>query len=179
MGRKKMHKNWWFGSSVALAVGLSVGGCSKQSEPQEPTASASVQAGDTSASVEVETQEGPDRNLFEKAWDAVAEAGDDAQDVGEWTVEKAQDGAVVAWRKTKDVAHEVDDQTRDAALLTRVKARLAAAENADATDIDVNVKDGVVVLKGKVDSKQEAQAAVQAAAGTRGVERVVSYLSLG
>ena len=64
----------------------------------------------------------------------------------------------------------------DAAVLSSVTGRLAADNEVDAHQIDVDVKDGVVTLSGRVDSTYEAARATRIAAGTSGVQEVISRL---
>lgn len=62
----------------------------------------------------------------------------------------------------------------DAWVLTKVKTQFAASTTVDATDINVDVRDGVVWLKGTVGSVQEQREAVRLAQATQGVQRVDS-----
>ena len=90
---------------------------------------------------------------------------------------KEKDGAVTAWRETERVAGSADETLTDAAVLAAVKARMIANRDVTANQIDVDVKDRVVTLRGRVDGMNEAQLAVRLALDTRGVDRVISYLT--
>jgi hypothetical protein len=149
----------------ALALGA---GCSKQNPPTTPT-TAEVQTGATYEAPE-------DESVFNKAWDSITDGAEDVADAGEWTLEKAEDGATVAWRKTKDVAGKVGQETGDTAVLSAVKSRFTAA-GLSITDIDVDVDEGEVELNGQVGSRADAARAVRIALETRGVDRVTSRLT--
>lgn len=66
----------------------------------------------------------------------------------------------------------------DSWITTKVKADLLATEDVSGTDINVDTKDGVVTLTGRVKSKAEADKAVSVARGIKGVARVESQLSV-
>lgn len=66
----------------------------------------------------------------------------------------------------------------DKALVVKVKEALAENPVADATEIDVEVKNGVVSLGGFVESDAERRAAGTAASGVNGVVRVVNNLGV-
>jgi osmotically-inducible protein OsmY len=110
------------------------------------------------------------KDLTERTWDQAAKEA-------EYMVETAADGAVVAYRETQRVAGHADEALSDAAILASVKIRLIGDPDVSATQIDVDAKDRVITLRGQVGSLAEAQRAVKDALDTRGVERVVSYLT--
>lgn len=60
----------------------------------------------------------------------------------------------------------------DAWVLTKVKAQFATSDIVDATDINVDVTDGRVVLKGPVANAAERREAVRLAKSTEGVKSV-------
>ncbi len=60
----------------------------------------------------------------------------------------------------------------DSWLLTKVKAQFATSDIVDATDINVDVTDGKVMLKGTVSSAAERREAVRLAKSTEGVKSV-------
>lgn len=66
----------------------------------------------------------------------------------------------------------------DAAITTSVKSRLAADEVVRARQIDVDTRDGVVTLRGEVESAQEEARALEIARGTSGVRDVVDELAV-
>ena len=110
------------------------------------------------------------RDRAELTWEEAAEQA-------EYVVERGTDGAVTAWRETQRVAGHADETLSDAAILAAVKTRLLADRDVSGSQIDVDVRDRVVTLRGRVDSITEAQQALRLALDTRGVERVVSHLT--
>lgn len=76
--------------------------------------------------------------------------------------------------RTSDAATANQEQTAhpDAWLLTKVKAKFAGSDLVQATDINVDVQDNVVSLRGTVASKAEKDEAIRLAAQTEGVTRV-------
>jgi hyperosmotically inducible periplasmic protein len=66
----------------------------------------------------------------------------------------------------------------DAGITTKVKAKLAADSTVKASQINVDTKDKVVTLSGKVDSEAAKAQAVALARGTEGVADVVDNLTL-
>src|SRR5688500_8625484 len=116
----------WIGA-LALVV---AGACSKGQKVESPT-SAQVAPGQQYEAPE-------DESLWSKAWDAVSEGGEAVAEAGEWTFEKAKDGAIVVGRGVKKVAGEVGEETGDAAIHTALKARLAENDQVDAARIDAD-----------------------------------------
>lgn len=70
------------------------------------------------------------------------------------------------------------ERTDDARVEARVTRRLARDPEIKRRDIDADVIDKVVTLRGKVDSPQVAQEAVRIAQHTKGVERVINELEV-
>jgi len=64
----------------------------------------------------------------------------------------------------------------DTTVEVGVKARLAADPVVHSRQIDVDAHRGVVTLSGKVDSRDERQHAMQVAASTEGVLRVIDHM---
>jgi hyperosmotically inducible protein len=73
----------------------------------------------------------------------------------------------------------VGEETADAAITAKVKARLAADPDVSAREIDVDTLDGRVRLNGVVDSDSERAEAVRVARGTAGVRAVDDDLRVG
>jgi osmotically-inducible protein OsmY len=67
----------------------------------------------------------------------------------------------------------------DAGLTTKVKAKLAADEMVEATDINVDTKDKVVTLTGNVESQMAEDRALELARQTEGVASVVDNITVG
>lgn len=66
--------------------------------------------------------------------------------------------------------------TKDAAITTKVKAKLATTRNVSATQIGVNTYNGVVQLSGFVDSQDAVDKAASLAKDVDGVKQVVNSL---
>jgi osmotically-inducible protein OsmY len=75
----------------------------------------------------------------------------------------------------RSVGQTVDDTT----LLTRVKTALIQAKDVKANDVNVDVRNGVVQLKGVVASSAERTAAESVARGVSGVKSVQNDLRVG
>jgi len=82
-----------------------------------------------------------------------------------YLVEVGKDGAVTAWRETERVGGQAREELTDAAILGAVKTRLLSSQDVQASSIDVDVRDRIVTLKGRVRSTPEAQQAVALAVG--------------
>ena len=114
----------------------------------------------------------------------------------------AKDRAVLLARDTKGVARVVDnivvaappppatsgvsaaadsaaDATSDAALTATVKTKLLADTRTSGLKIDVDTKDQVVTLTGRVATSVERRTAVQIARDTTGVKNVRDNLTVG
>jgi hyperosmotically inducible protein len=72
---------------------------------------------------------------------------------------------------------EAGEAITDSWITTKVKADLLATDGVTGTGINVDTKDGVVTLTGKVKSKAEADKAVSVARGIKGVTKVESELT--
>lgn len=66
----------------------------------------------------------------------------------------------------------------DAAITMKIQAAYAGDDVVKGRNIDVDTDNGVVTLKGSVDSRRERDAAEQIARSTEGVKRVVNTLSV-
>ncbi|MCC6591181.1 MAG: BON domain-containing protein [Bryobacterales bacterium] len=75
-------------------------------------------------------------------------------------------------------AEGVQQNLKDDAIATAVKAKLTAGSLFSLTSIDVNVKAGEVVLSGRVDSEAEKQKAGEEAIRVAGVRRVQNNLEV-
>jgi osmotically-inducible protein OsmY len=93
--------------------------------------------------------------------------------VGE-KVKKGADQAVVAVKKG---AAQVEKLTLDASITAAVKMKLANDDQIQAGNIDVDTKDGVVILRGRVSNSTEAERAVQLSREVSGVREVQSHLN--
>ena len=66
----------------------------------------------------------------------------------------------------------------DSGVTTKVKAKLAAANDVPASKIEVTTRNGVVTLTGNVDNAQVKERALQLARETKGVTDVVDMISV-
>lgn len=70
-------------------------------------------------------------------------------------------------------------QTVDDAMITaKIKASLLKAPDVKGTDVNVDTVNGVVTLKGAVQSQEQANRAMQIARASEGVKDVVSQLAV-
>lgn len=73
----------------------------------------------------------------------------------------------------------VADQVSDATITAEVKTKITAQEGINPLSLDVDTRDGVVVLRGIVDDEEDRIGAERLARDTRGVVEVVNQLQLG
>lgn len=79
---------------------------------------------------------------------------------------------VAAERKTEEAAQKITDGW----ITTKVKSALLYNRTVDGTDINVDTKDGVVSLRGHVDSDFERKQAIAIASNVKGVKSVTDEL---
>jgi hypothetical protein len=111
--------------------------------------------------------------------------GNEHIDINKQQVKKNLDQA---GRELRQDAHRLGDAVRqsadelahsDTALTARVKARLLAAPDLGGVHIDVESKDGHVILRGQVASADRKSDAEKIALRTKGVVSVDNQLSVG
>lgn len=73
----------------------------------------------------------------------------------------------------------VGTQVDDAAIVTTVKAKLAADGDINPFNIDVDSNEGVVTLQGRVEKDEARTKAEQLARDTDGVTRVINLIKVG
>ena len=159
---------------LALLTALAALGCSKQetqTTPSQPMYGESYQA--PREQPIAETAQG----TFHSAWDSFAEGTDEVIDAGEYTLHRLKDGSIEVWNRTTRVAGHAGEELGDAMVLAAVKSRIETTNDVRQEGIDVDVRDGVVSLHGEVPSRAAAGTAIHLALDTRGVDRVVSYLT--
>ncbi len=120
---------------------------------------------------------GPDESMWSKSWGTFHAGKDATVDAGDWSIERGKDGSYTAWRKIKAATAAAATKVEDAAVSAAVKAKLAVDDDVKASTIDVDTKQSVVHLKGKVEKPEQAGEAMRIALGTGGVEKVVSHLT--
>ncbi len=108
---------------------------------------------------------------MEKAADKTGKAAEKAAD-------KTVDATKKAASKTKDAISETGDVINDAWILTKVKADFVNEDTLKGSNINVDVKDHIVTLKGTVATSAGRARAVDIAKTTKGVARVVDNLTI-
>jgi len=88
-------------------------------------------------------------------------------------------GSVAGADAARDAAAGAGAVVTDAALTTAVKTKLLADTTVGGLKIDVDTKDGIVTLTGKVKNATEKNAALQIARTTDGVKGVTDNLTIG
>lgn len=95
------------------------------------------------------------------------------------TAQEAKDKTKAAGQATKDAANKTGDAAADAAITGAVKSKLLADTKVGGLDINVDTKNNVVTLSGRVNSVAERNEAVRLARTTTGVKSVVNKLTVG
>jgi osmotically-inducible protein OsmY len=123
----------------------------------------------------------------EKTKAVAATAAEKTREVAHTAVEKTKQAASTVAQKTETAVDHAGDNTRqaastaaasDTAITTKVKASLVKVPNLDSLGIHVETEKGVVMLSGFVDSKAQAEQAVQVAKGVDGVTSVKSAIKV-
>jgi hyperosmotically inducible periplasmic protein len=73
-----------------------------------------------------------------------------------------------------DTTRSAGQTVSDAAVTAKVKSALLQASDVKGTDVNVDTVNGIVMLKGEVETQAQADRAVQIARNTEGVTRVDS-----
>lgn len=165
---------------VALAAILAVGCASTQS--------ASTQLSDSAITAKVETKlaADPEINPFNIDVDTnegvVTLSGAVEKELARAEAERlarATDGV-------RDVINDITlgdralgERVSDGWITTKIKAKIAADPELNPFNINVDTKDGIVTLSGRVKTAADAEEAVELARGTEGVQRVQNRLEVG
>lgn len=88
----------------------------------------------------------------------------------------AQTATQEAKEKTKAAADQTGEVVTDAAITSAVKTKLLGDPDVKGLNIDVDTKNGVVTLSGKVNTAAERAEALRLARTTKGVKRVTDKL---
>jgi hyperosmotically inducible protein len=80
--------------------------------------------------------------------------------------------------QAKDKTNDAKEATTDAGITAAIKSKLLGDTKVGGLQIDVDTKDNVVTLTGKVHSAAEKNEAVRLAKTTHGVKRVVDNLTI-
>ena len=127
--------------------------------------------------------------VAQKTETAVDRAGDNTRQAASTAANKTDNALDRAGGNTRQAASTAADKTSDAtaktrvaasdtAITTKVKAGLVKVPNLDSLGIHVETEKGVVMLSGFVDSKAQADQAVQVAKGVDGVTSVKSAIKV-
>jgi len=127
------------------------------------------------ADVRDRTAAGAER-LGDKTAAAAATAKEKTVDMAHSAKEKTSELAQSTREKTADVAGSA--AVSDTMITAKVKADMAADKTAKAMDVHVETQKGVVMLSGFVESKAEADRAVELARGVKGVADVKSSIQV-
>jgi osmotically-inducible protein OsmY len=93
-------------------------------------------------------------------------------------VERARERGAELGEKAAIATAKVEETLGDAALTTKIKAKMALDDSVEARAIDVSTHDAVVTLRGTVRSAAERERSVSLARETAGVMRVVDNLEM-
>lgn len=93
-------------------------------------------------------------------------------------VDKAREAGAEIGEKAAVATAKVRESLDEAALTTKIKAKMALDDSVKARTIDVSTHDTTVTLSGTVASAAERQRAVALARETNGVTRVVDNLQV-
>lgn len=121
-------------------------------------------------------------NAAERAADrtriATSDAAERTENAAERAADKTRDVASTAAVKTERAAERTGKAIADATVTTKVKGVLLKEEALKSLAIHVKTDRGVVMLSGFVDSKQEADRAVEVAKTVEGVKKVESAIKV-
>jgi len=107
-----------------------------------------------------------------------ASARDDAKRGSEKATQASEQARDKAEARDED-RRDADDTLGEAWLVTKIKAQFWDEDALDDSDIDVDAREGVVILRGRVASQTGKTRAVQVARDTEGVTRVDDRLTVG
>ena len=127
------------------------------------------------ADVRDRTAAGAER-LGDKTAAAAATAKEKTVDMAHSAKEKTSEMAQAAREKTSDMGASA--AASDTMITAKVKADMAADKTAKAMDVHVETQKGVVMLSGFVESKAEADRAVELARSVKGVADVKSTIQV-
>jgi osmotically-inducible protein OsmY len=94
------------------------------------------------------------------------------------SIERARERGAEIGERAAIATAKVEETLSDAALTTKIKAKMALDDSVEARMIDVTTRDGAVTLTGSARSAPERERAVSLARETAGVTRVVDNLQV-
>jgi hyperosmotically inducible protein len=81
-------------------------------------------------------------------------------------------------QKTADAAKTAQEALGDGALTAKIKAKMALDDRVKALDLNIDTRDGVVTVTGKVKTSAERERALSLARETNGVRQVIDRTTL-
>ena len=93
-------------------------------------------------------------------------------------VEKARERGAAVAGKAAEIVAGVEETVAEAAISSKIKAKMALDDSVGALRIDVTTQGSTVTLTGQARSKAEHDRAVQLAGETDGVNRVVDHIAV-
>ncbi len=97
---------------------------------------------------------------------------------GEAIADDARREGSAITRKLSEAGSEAGEFLSDAALTTKIKAKMGLDDYVPASAVHVSTSNGVVTLAGTVSSSEERRRAAQLARDTKGVKSVVDKLKV-
>jgi hyperosmotically inducible periplasmic protein len=176
----------WLG---AVAIACTMGAACSKSDPGVTTAvKAKLSADDTvkAYQINVDTKDRVvtlkgevDSEAAKARAMEIARATDGVRDVVDAMTVKSPVSATTGAADTiRDKASEAGQVLGDAGITTAVKTKLLADPDVSGLKIDVDTTDGVVTLKGGVNSAVEKKRAIEIARETNGVKSVKDQLKI-
>jgi osmotically-inducible protein OsmY len=101
-----------------------------------------------------------------------------AKEGSDKAIEKSKEGVDKAWDKTKEGVTKAGDEVSDAWLLSKIKMKFMDEGALKGSDINVDVDQHVVTLKGTVPSEAARAKAMEIAKNTDGAKRVIDRLTI-
>ena len=98
--------------------------------------------------------------------------------IGESLKEQSKETGKDIKETTENIASDTKEAVGDAAITSEAKLKFAADDTVKALNIDVDTNNGVVTLRGTVNSKAELNQAVRLAKSVDGVKKVISELEI-
>jgi hyperosmotically inducible protein len=95
---------------------------------------------------------------------------------GSFDAQKARERGAELGEKAADAANKVGETVAEAAITTKIKAKMALDDTVRSRTVDVTTNGSTVTLKGTVGTPAERARAVSLARETSGVTRVVDRL---
>jgi hyperosmotically inducible protein len=120
----------------------------------------------------------PAQTTTDKIEKKTERAADKVEQKTERAADKAERKADSAGDKAKATTEKAKTGTKDAWLVSKTKIALYADERVHGTSVNVDAKNGVVTLRGKVTSADEKKAAEEVAKSVEGVSSVKNNLQV-